>query len=227
MMNYFSTLSQKWVVLSKRDRMMLFGVGLFAIAGLVDTYLTNPVRVEANTVREDLQRIQQETANAKQELAQLQTNPEQRVNPVRQQMESLQQEIDIQNTLISEVSGMMVSPAESVEILKKLLLKHKDVQVVAFETLTPENFLQKHIAGPADKQDVSVSTPTNFEGVYQHSIRLQLSGSYLALMQYVAELKKLGNQISWESAELKAKYPVSELTLVLYTLSPERVWMGI
>lgn len=227
MMNYFSTLSQKWVVLSKRDRMMLFGVGLFAIAGLVDTYLTNPVRVEANTSREELQRIAQETSNKKQELAKLKSNTEQRVSPVRQQMASLQQEIDTQKVLISEVGGMMVSPAESVEILKKLLLKHKDVQVVAFETLAPESFLQKHIASAADKQDISVPTPANLEGVYQHSIRLQLSGSYPALMQYVADLKKLSNQIAWESAELKAKYPVSELTLVLYTLSSERVWMGI
>lgn len=227
MMSYFSTLSQKWVVLSKRDRMMLFGVGLFAIAGLVDTYLTNPVRVEANTSREELQRVQQETANKKQELATLQSGAQQQVNPVRQQMEALQQEIDIQKTMISEVSGMMVSPAESVEILKKLLLKHKDVQVVAFETLAPESFLQKHITGVAEKQDIAVQTPANFDGVYQHSIRLQLSGSYPALLQYVADLKKLGNQIAWESAELKAKYPVSELTLVLYTLSSDRVWMGI
>lgn len=227
MMQYFSTISQKWVVLSKRDRMMLFGVGLLAIAGLMDTYLTNPVRVEANSSQEELQKIQQDTSNAQQELARLQSGAQQLVNPVKQQMDALQREIETQKTLISQVSGMMVSPDDSVEILKKLLLKHKDVQVVAFETLAPENFLEKHIVESADKQATSVATPTNFAGVYQHSIKLQLSGSYPALLQYVADLKKLGKQIAWESAEMKAKYPVNELTLVLYTLSPERVWMGI
>lgn len=228
MMNYFSTLSQKWVVLSKRDRVMLFTVGLFAIAGLMDTYLTNPVRVEASTVKEGLQSIQQDTANAHQELVKLQSDPQASINPIKQQMNALQREIDSQKTDIAQVSGMMVTPGESVEILKKLLLKHKDVQVVAFETLAPESFLQKHIPESADsKQELPVTTPNNFEGVYQHSIRLQLSGSYPALLHYVADLKKLGKQIAWESAELKAKYPVNELTLVLFTLSPQRVWMGI
>jgi MSHA biogenesis protein MshJ len=227
-MNYFSSLSQKWVVLSKRDRGMLFAVGLFAIAGLTDTYLTNPVRVEVNTVQEDLQRVQQDTAKTKQELASLQSGAQQVISPLKQQMNTLQHEIDDQKTQIAQVSGMMVSPSESVEIVKKLLLKHKDIQVLVFETLPPESFLQKHIVQALDaKQDTSVPTPTNFDGVYQHGIRLQLNGSYAALLQYVADLKKLGNQIAWESAELKAKYPVNELTLVIYTLSPQRVWMGI
>lgn len=228
MMKSFSTLSQKWVVLSKRDRIMLFMVGLFAIAGLMDTYLTNPIRVEANSLREGISSIQQETANAQQELTRLKSDPQQLVNPVKQQIDAIQREIDAQKTQIAQVSGLMVSPDESVEILKKLLLKHKDVQLVAFETLAPESFLQKHVVQAAEsKQDAPVTVPNNFEGVYQHSVRLQLSGSYPALLHYVADLKKLGHQIAWESAELKAKYPVSELTLVLYTLSPQRVWMGI
>lgn len=215
-------------MLPKRDRIMLFMVGLFAIAGLMDTYLTNPIRVEANALREMVQTVQQDTSAAQQELVKLQADPQLLANPVKQQMDALQREIDAQKTQIDQVSGMMVNPGESVEILKKLLLKHKDVHVVAFETLAPESFLQKHIAPAADsKPGTPVATPTNFEGVYQHSIKLQLSGSYPALLQYVADLKKLGNQIAWESAELKAKYPVSELTLVLYTLSPQRVWMGI
>lgn len=227
-MRQWQMLSQKWTLLSKRDRVMLFAVGLFAIAGLMDTYLINPLRQQIDSHRQEIQKVQQETLDAQQELAVLQTAPKQETNPLQLQINTIKQEIKDQQTQISEVSGMMISPTESLAVLKKLLLRHKSVHVISIETLAPESFLKKHILTPRDEsQTTATQVVGNFDGVYQHNIKLQLSGSYFALLQYIRDLKKLGNQIAWESAELKSKYPENELTIVVFTLSDKRVWMGI
>lgn len=227
-MRQWQMLSQKWTLLSKRDRVMLFAVGLFAIAGLMDTYLINPLRQQIDSHRQEIQKVQQETLDAQQELAVLQTAPKQETNPLQLQINTIKQEIKDQQTQISEVSGMMISPTESLAVLKKLLLRHKNVHVISIETLAPESFLKKHILTPRDEsQTTATQVVGNFDGVYQHNIKLQLSGSYFALLQYIRDLKKLGNQIAWESAELKSKYPENELTIVVFTLSDKRVWMGI
>ena len=227
-MRQWQVLTQKWTLLSKRDRIMLFVVGLFAIAGLMDTYLINPSRQKIDSHRQEIQTVQQETQDAQQELTVLQAAPKVEANPLQLQINTIKQEIKDQQTEISEVSGMMISPTESLAVLKKLLLRHKNVHVVSIETLAPESFLKKHILTPSDEKQVTATqTVTHLDGVYQHNIKLQLSGSYSALLQYIADLKKVGHQIAWESAELKSKYPENELTIVVFTLSDKRVWMGI
>jgi MSHA biogenesis protein MshJ len=227
-MRQWQVLTQKWTLLSKRDRIMLFVVGLFAIAGLMDTYLINPSRQKIDSHRQEIQTVQQETQDAQQELTVLQAAPKVEANPLQLQINTIKQEIKDQQTEISQVSGMMISPTESLAVLKKLLLRHKNVHVVSIETLAPESFLKKHILTPRDEKQVTATqTVANLDGVYQHNIKLQLSGSYTALLQYITDLKKVGHQIAWESAELKSKYPENELTIVVFTLSDKRVWMGI
>lgn len=215
--------AQKWLVLSKRDRLMLFLVGLFAILGLSDTYFTEPVRQEAALKQAEITQFQQDAAKIKLSVVEAKAGIAGTVSPLKQQIDAVTADIAAQDQKLAEIGKMMVSPADILPVLKKLLMQHKEVRVLEMETLPPTGFLKKHVGQGTEMNAVATATPT----LYQHSIRLRLSGSYLALGHYIADLKKLGQTIAWESAELKSKYPENELTLEIYTLSGQLVWMGI
>lgn len=220
-MDQFKQLFQKWLVLSKRDRLMLFLVGLFAILGLTDTYLTDPLRQEIALKQAEIAQFEQDAAKAKLNVAEAKAGLTGAANPVQQQIEVVNRDISLQEKKLAEIGKIMVSPKEILPVLKKLLALHKDVTVLEMNTLPPTGFVKKHVDQNAEIS--SAATPT----LYQHTIKLRLSGNYLALGRYVADLKKLGQTIAWETAELKSKYPENELTLEIYTLSSQLVWMGI
>ncbi len=57
-------------------------------------------------------------------------------------------------------------------------------------------------------------------GVYRHGVEVTLKGSYLDLVQYLADLEKLPSPLLWGKIELQVEqYPEVRLTLVVYTLS--------
>lgn len=227
MANLWMTLNQKWVVLSKRDRMMLFMVGMFAVLGLTDTYLTDPVRQQARLTEEELLKMQQDTAKVQQQIVLLKAGATAENNPLQKEINQVKADIAAQEKVLLNVGSMMVAPQQITGVMKKLLTRHSDVQVVTMESLPPESFVKKHVAETASTVVESNTSAVDVGMLYQHSIRLKLSGSYLALLNYVSDLKALGNTIAWESAELSAKYPHTELTVEMYTLSPEKAWLGI
>jgi MSHA biogenesis protein MshJ len=57
-------------------------------------------------------------------------------------------------------------------------------------------------------------------GVYRHGVEVILTGSYLDLVQYLADLEKLPATLLWGRIELQVdRYPEVRLSLVVYTLS--------
>lgn len=226
MADYLKNISQRWVILSKRDRLMLFMVGLFAILGLMDTYLTDPVRQQKQVTEAEVVRLQADTAKVQVQIAQLKASNTQSNSPLRQEISQLKTQIAAQEALLHNLGSMMVSPQQMTGVMKQLLQQHAEVKVVSMESVAPVSFINKHLqasgtAASPESADVGIGI------LYQHTVKLKLEGGYLALMHYVADLKARGAAIAWEAAELKASYPKTELMLEIYTLSTEKAWLGI
>lgn len=226
MVNQFQVVNQKWVVLSKRDRLMLFLVGLFGIAGLLDTYLTEPIRQQKVIATQELDKLASDTANVELQMTKLSASGESANSALQKQIQNYKTQISLQEKTLKDLGSMMVTPQEIAGLMRNLLQQHEQVRVMSMESLPPVSFVKKltadksAVANPADPQvDLGV--------MFQHVIRLKLQGGFMALMQYVADLKALGSVVGWENAELKSNYPDSELTLEVYTLSPQKPWLGI
>lgn len=230
MANLLQSFNQRWVILTKRDRMMLFLVGLFGVVGLMDTYVTDPVRQQTATAEEELVKLQADTAKVQVQITKLNTAVTDANSPIQQQISQLKADIASQEQALLTLGSMMVKPQQMAEVMKKLLKQHADVQVVAMESLPPVSFVKKHLpAADASAGAVATAPEMSLEigALYQHTLRLKLSGAYLPLMHYVADLKAQGNSIAWENADFKASYPQAELTLELYTLGTDQAWLGI
>lgn len=231
------TLNSKWLALSKRERWMIFGAGLFAVVGLLDTFLLEPQRVQLASTQQEIIKIQNDTATLTEQMTTIasQAAPKPESNAFQHDIDAVNQKIASQSSDLVRISSYMVPPQEMVVLLKKLLQKHTDVQVLEMQSLPVTDFIEKQRkliqeqtapagnAPPAGAEDIWLNVPH----VYQHAVKVKLKGKYFALMDYAQSLKAIGQRVAWETAELKAEYPENELTIQVYTLSGENAWLGI
>lgn len=229
-------LNGKWLALSKRERWMIFGAGLFAVVGLLDTFLLEPQRAQLNSTQQEIVTIQNETAKLTEQMTTLasQTQPTPANNATQHEIDEVNQKIASQTSDLVRISAYMVPPQEMVLLLRKLLQKHADVQVVEMQSLPVADFIEKQrkliqtqTAATGNAQAVSDDIWQNVPHVYQHAVKVKLKGKYFSLMAYAQSLKDIGQRVAWENAELKSEYPESELTVQVYTLSGENAWLGI
>lgn len=227
MASTFKQVAGQWSMLSKRERVMIFLVGLFAIVGFIDTYMTDPVRQQIKIAEDEVLKLQENVSKVRLEIATLKQGAPNSATPIQQDIDKLRGEINTQQQRLTALGDMMVSPKEILDLMKNLLIQHNDVKVIELESVPPVSFVKKHLSTGDGMNDAQQAADMQAANVYQHSIHLKVQGSYLAVMNYVADLKKLGAMIAWEKAEMKSKYPQTELSLDVYTLSTETAWLGI
>ncbi len=64
--------------------------------------------------------------------------------------------------------------------------------------------------------------------IYKHGIEIKLAGGYGDLLAYVADLEASPQKLLWGGMRLTVKqFPVSELTLTVYTLSLDSIWLVV
>lgn len=226
MANQLQSLKQKWIVLSKRDRVLLFMVSLFANIGLIDTYLTNPIRQQKAVAEQEIVKLAEDTAKVEQQMRKLNTTDPSANTVLQQQIAHTKAQIAQQESKLKNLGNMMVPPQEINALMRQLLQQHPQVRVVDMESLPPVSFLKK-LTGDKTTEVLPQNSPIDLGTMYQHSVRIKLQGDYAALTRYAADLKALGTKASWEMAEFKSNYPEAEMTIEVYTLSPNKAWLGI
>lgn len=237
---FIEKLNSRWLALSKRERWMIFGAGLIAVVGLMDTFLLEPQRVALANGQQELNKIQTDTAALSEQMGMLaeKTALNKSAHPYQAEIDAIHQKIEAQSSDLLKVAAFMVPPEEMVTLLKRLLEKNAEVQVVEMQSLPAVDFIEKQkklvqtqnaVAHTPESSQITIPEEAwqQVPRVYQHAVKLKLKGKYFALLSYAQSLKMLGKKIAWESAELKSEYPESELTVQLYTLSGQNTWLGI
>ncbi len=101
----------------------------------------------------------------------------------------------------------LVTPEQMVKILGEMLNTPGDIELVAMENLPPEELV----------------SPGAGAGLYRHAVRVTFRGGYAGIMSHLLALENLPHRFLWHAIELRAlEYPVSEVTLEVYTLSTDR-----
>jgi MSHA biogenesis protein MshJ len=64
--------------------------------------------------------------------------------------------------------------------------------------------------------------------VYQHGMRIEVRGQYLDMVRYLQALERLPVKVLWGRVRLESDdYPASTLSLLIYTLSLDKAWIGV
>jgi MSHA biogenesis protein MshJ len=154
--------------------------------------------------------------------------------PLRDHIRSVQKQIDEHELYLKGRRDKLVPPEKMGELLEQVLNKNERLQLIALETLPATPLIEP----PAAKPDagavasapvaVPVKSPGLDHQVYKHGVKITVRGSYADLMQYLTALEKLPTQMYWGAAKMNVtRYPTVELTLTLYTLSLDAIWLRV
>lgn len=121
--------------------------------------------------------------------------------------------------------NVLVPPERIPQFLQALLARHRGLELVSLKTLPPVPLLASK-AGDAKAE----SKPATVLGlnIHKHGIEFKMAGGYLDLLSYVAELERLPQKLMWGKLVLAVvAHPKCELTLTVYTLSLNSVWLVV
>lgn len=140
--------------------------------------------------------------------------------PLRTELAQLREQFAEQSRRFEMVERSLVPPEKIPALLESLLARSRGLQLKSLATLPPTPFIdRKPAAVPA-----AASLPA-MPNLFKHGVTIKIAGTYPDLTAYLTELENSPQRLIWGRLELTAAYPVSEMTLTVYTLSLEKSWL--
>lgn len=212
--------------LSLRERGILFLVISITVYMLVDTMLIAPQEKgqrqalkEINSMRNTIRELEQQ---------QLDIINQHRVDPntveLRQLNKLKQQSARIDKHIETAVDGL-IAPAEMTRALEQVLKNQKQLSFVRVENLGAHPLLASSKSGTLEE---GTASPSSSAGIYKHTMRIELEGSFHNTQRYLEALEQLPWRFHWESVQLTMKeYPVTRVVITVNTLSLDEGWIGV
>jgi MSHA biogenesis protein MshJ len=132
-------------------------------------------------------------------------------------LKQLREQIALVDPRLAGVSQSLVSPRDMARFVEQVLTRNQALQVLRVESLPPAA-VEPAVAG----------APVADKGVYKHGMRIEVRGRYTDIVKYLRALEAMPWKVFWGQATLETEdYPLSRVTLVIYTLSVYQSWIGI
>lgn len=222
----------EWSVLfaafSLRERAITAITLLVGGCFLIMTYLLEPWQLKATAASNALNAVK---AQVPQQEALLRTYQAAAAAPVdpdianRQRLAQVKEQLAAVSEWLKQFETSMVPPDKVRELLEGVLARNPRLEFLSMKTLAPVAMTATSDPS-ASKGGKAGGAPG--EGVVQHTIELNLAGSYNDLLNYVAALERLPQHLMWTSANIKVdNYPRTTLVLRVYTLSFDNNWLQI
>lgn len=108
-------------------------------------------------------------------------------------------------------------------LLESLLSRHAGLRLVSLKTLAPQSVLPV----VAVKEGEAKPAERSFD-LFRHGVEIRLEGNYGQLQAYLTQLEKLQQKLLWGALSYRViDYPRAEMSLVVYTLSPDKTWLAL
>lgn len=228
----WSKLNERYLSLSRRERGLLAGSLIFVPMLMMNILVLDPQQArikqaEANAVQQSvsLTEMRAQVASLQQ---QLRTDPDAVAKAELAKLEAERQAYDEQ---LREIGTTLVSPEEMNALLEGLLSGHKGLQLVSLKTLAPTSILaDKALTEKSDSQrkDADGKIVARKFDLYKHGVEIRLEGGFADLQAYLSQLEKIKQGLLWGSLQYKVlTYPRAEMSIMVYTLSPDRAWLAL
>lgn len=221
-------LSAKVDGMSLRERAMIFAAVAFLLVSLINTFFLDPLLAQQKKLSSQVIQQQEKMKEIQAQLeALVQAKKDDASSPLREHIKSLQQQIAEGEIYLKSRRDKLIPPEKMGDLLEQVLSKNGHLQLVMLETL-PTTLLIEASAVKPEGAVVTVKSAGQERQVYKHGVKITVRGNYADLMQYLIALEKMPTQMFWGSAKLNVvQHPVVELTLTLYTLSLDTIWLQV
>lgn len=223
------TLGDRVDALSLRERGLVFA-GVMVVLYLVAVNLVfSPLRVEQAAVEKELAAKREQLLTMDNQIqALLRAHGDDPNAGNRAKIEALKKDVAQLDGSVDQMTAGVVSPKEMTRLIERMLAENQGLQLVKLESLPalPINDTAK-AENAATTPPVIALAPMDI-AVYKHGMRIELKGSYFEIVNYLKALEKSPWKVFWGEVSLETeKYPISKVTLVIYTLSRHPNWIGV
>lgn len=204
--------------MSLRERGLIFITVMVAVYFVAVHLLFGPANVEKDRLQSQVNQLREENRSMDLQIQTLLTGGAQDPEGAkRQKIASLRTDLQQMDTSLTQVTSGLVTPKEMTRLVEQMLSKNRGLQVLKMESLPAAPLLEG--AGGAASSGTMV---------YKHGMRIELRGGYMDILRYLKSLEGLEWKVFWGQATLKTdKYPDSNLSLLIYTISTQEGWIGL
>lgn len=206
--------SQRFNLLSQREKLMTVGAILLLLWGGWDNLFYQSLQKDNQTLESEIAKLQNQL-DVQQQIAK-QIEDIGRNNPnaaTRQQLSNLLQSVDNLKEQLSLGDKKFVPSQLMANALSDMLKQHGNLKLVKLETLPASPF------GSSDQEPA---------WMYRHPLAITLEGDFFSTLNYLKALEALPWRIHWDSIAYQVKdYPIAETRIQVYTLSFEQDWLGV
>lgn len=226
----WENVSAKVDAMSLRERAMIFAAVAFLLVSLVNTFLLDPMLLKQKSLSSQVIQQQEKMKEIQAQIEViLQARSTQGNSPQHQQIKRLKQELAAGAIFLNSNRENLVQPEKMADLLRQVLSKNANLQLLALQTLPVTPLLDKENARLDTATVAAVAAAVAPESqIFKHGVEMTVRGNYLDLLQYLNTLERLPTQMYWGKVKMEVvQYPAVELTLTLYTLSLDKIWLQV
>lgn len=225
MRQYWERFSTKVDDLALRERGLIFAAAAFLLVALVNALFLDPLLAQQKKLSAQIVQQQEKMKEIQAQIeAILQAQKGDAVLPDRQRLSQLRQQIAEGNAYLQSSREHLVQPEKMAGLLEQVLNRDGRLHLISLHTLAVTPLIEQE-EGDANAPRAAADVEQDRQ-VFKHGVQITVRGSYLDLLQYLAALEKLPVQMFWGMAKMNVvQYPVTELTLTIYTLSLDKTWL--
>ena len=235
MKRYWEMARTKIDDMSLRERVMIFIAAVFVVVSLMNSTLLDPLLAKQRALSAQVVQQQEKMKELQasiESLLRAKRNDES--SPLRVRAAQLKEQLRELDDFLQSRRSRLVEPGRMADLLKQVLGKNGQLELVALETLPvslliePSQTANLTGAGTVVRTDDTHSGEGVQKRIFKHGVRITVRGGYFELLRYVSALEKLPAQMYWGEMNLSVEqYPDSVLTLTLYTLSMDETWLTV
>lgn len=209
------SLISRFEALSLRERVLVALSIVASVWTLWDWTLHQALDRRAAAARGEVaslqQRIVSEQDVEEQLRRQLADDPNRRLTD---ESRDLTEQIAAVDERLETVVGGFVEPSMMPVLLEDVVRHHRGVVLKRVASLPVEPV----------RQESGDAVP----GLYRHSMRVELRGTYFAVRDYLVELEKAPWRFAWRSLDYRVDgYPEAGVVIEVETMSREKNWLGV
>ena len=215
--------------MSLRERVMVFAAVAFMLITAIQVLFLDPLLAEQKKLSTEVVQKQEKIKDVRAQIeASLQARKNDAASPLRQRLSQIRQQLADGDAYLQTSRDRLVQPEKMAGLLEQVLHKNGQLQLVNLQTLPATPLIDK-----ATKPNSAGAAPASpsvelDKQVFKHGVQITVRGSYLDVLQYLTALEQLPTKMFWGMSRMNVvQYPTAELTLTLYTLSLDKIWLQL
>lgn len=225
-MTQWQEYSEKFNNISVREQYLIIASGLIAIIFIFNALLLEDAFKEKANLQKNITKVIKENKASIKNIEALQvslkTDPDVKLN---KDIAVYTKKLKALDHDLSKLTSELITPIQMRQALIKLLKLQKGVSILSFQVLPVTALLSNKAK---ENKDKSASATESGLHLYQHGIKIILQGEYFQLRDYLNQLEKLDWKFFWQDFRYQSKeYPLSELEIIIYSLSTSEEFIGV